>query len=381
MQSAMEYLLTYGWAIIIIAATLGILFYLGVFNNSAFIEPVCIGNSGFYCSAPALSLNGIIKTTIAQTAMSQINNVKVFFVPTGASFSDSLPNYNIGNLSRGQEVNVTIPINSSSNTIYPFGTEITGNLYLEFTGPSGIRESEEVATLIAKVNTAYIYMPQQTTSTTTIIYNLNYNGTYCPGYDCSVSIPNAVPAGSGNNNFYVLGADEYDYQPWDGVLNWPIFVMDDWTGMGIQGGPATVTKGTESNTNVYSFVMAGANIYSNGGWQNFVEQGNGTYGWPGNSDCVPYTATYSYSFNNWNKGTPIAVLIMESWGWWPQTASYTTPPGCTVLYSFIGGGASPGAVIMKCNQFAGTTYSVSASFTCHAQWGYIAVAFPNGTWS
>ena len=33
-QSAMEYLMTYGWAILIIAVVLGVLYYLGVFNSS-----------------------------------------------------------------------------------------------------------------------------------------------------------------------------------------------------------------------------------------------------------------------------------------------------------------------------------------------------------
>ncbi|MEM3781662.1 MAG: hypothetical protein QXT43_01715, partial [Candidatus Micrarchaeaceae archaeon] len=35
-QSAMEYLMTYGWAILIIAVVLGALFELGVFNSNTF---------------------------------------------------------------------------------------------------------------------------------------------------------------------------------------------------------------------------------------------------------------------------------------------------------------------------------------------------------
>ena len=31
-QSAMEYLMTYGWAILVVLIALGALFYLGVFN-------------------------------------------------------------------------------------------------------------------------------------------------------------------------------------------------------------------------------------------------------------------------------------------------------------------------------------------------------------
>ncbi len=37
-QSAMEYLMTYGWAILIIAVVLGALFSLGIFNPS-FLAP------------------------------------------------------------------------------------------------------------------------------------------------------------------------------------------------------------------------------------------------------------------------------------------------------------------------------------------------------
>ncbi|MGC8538978.1 MAG: hypothetical protein ACP5MK_03880, partial [Candidatus Micrarchaeia archaeon] len=36
LQSAMEYLMTYGWAILIIAVVLSALFYLGVFNPMSF---------------------------------------------------------------------------------------------------------------------------------------------------------------------------------------------------------------------------------------------------------------------------------------------------------------------------------------------------------
>ena len=36
LQSAMEYLMTYGWAILVIAVVLGVLYSLGVFNPSNF---------------------------------------------------------------------------------------------------------------------------------------------------------------------------------------------------------------------------------------------------------------------------------------------------------------------------------------------------------
>ena len=49
-QSAMEYLMTYGWSILIIAVTLVILFSLGVFSNVGGGSDSCIANAGFLCT-------------------------------------------------------------------------------------------------------------------------------------------------------------------------------------------------------------------------------------------------------------------------------------------------------------------------------------------
>ena len=44
LQSAMEYLMTYGWAILIIAVVLGALFQLGVFNSTNFAPRSAAGD-------------------------------------------------------------------------------------------------------------------------------------------------------------------------------------------------------------------------------------------------------------------------------------------------------------------------------------------------
>ena len=56
-QSAMEYLMTYGWAILIIAVVLGALFSLGIFSNPG-IGTACIASPGYLCTGPALNSNG-----------------------------------------------------------------------------------------------------------------------------------------------------------------------------------------------------------------------------------------------------------------------------------------------------------------------------------
>ncbi len=57
-QSAMEYLMTYGWAILIIAVVLGILFQLGVFSGGNFAPKAQAGSCQVQKSAAGVSLEG-----------------------------------------------------------------------------------------------------------------------------------------------------------------------------------------------------------------------------------------------------------------------------------------------------------------------------------
>ncbi len=66
LQSAMEYLMTYGWAILIIAVVLGILFLLGVFNGTALLGNHCLTEVGFSCQSATFGTSGMLNMTIGQ---------------------------------------------------------------------------------------------------------------------------------------------------------------------------------------------------------------------------------------------------------------------------------------------------------------------------
>jgi hypothetical protein len=64
----MEYLMTYGWAILIISIVLGSLFSLGVFSTSSFASTACIPSSGYYCAITSYTHgSGSITATIGQS--------------------------------------------------------------------------------------------------------------------------------------------------------------------------------------------------------------------------------------------------------------------------------------------------------------------------
>ncbi len=52
-QAALEFLTTYGWAILVVLVMIGALAYFGVLNPSKFAQERCAGGSIFSCSASA----------------------------------------------------------------------------------------------------------------------------------------------------------------------------------------------------------------------------------------------------------------------------------------------------------------------------------------
>jgi hypothetical protein len=57
-QAAMEYLMTYGWALLVIVLVLGALIYLGVLNPQGRMQDMCNLPIGFGCEVAGLSTEG-----------------------------------------------------------------------------------------------------------------------------------------------------------------------------------------------------------------------------------------------------------------------------------------------------------------------------------
>jgi hypothetical protein len=153
-QSAMEYLMTYGWAILIIAVVLGALFSLGVFNSSSLIGTSCVALSGYYCTNPVLSSTGILTLTVGQATGTSYSGVTAYIVPSGTT-SSGITSYSnsIGTLSSGQTVPITISLQglSSIGSSPSLGTAFTGQVWLAFNTPSSSNLYTQIATLSVKV--------------------------------------------------------------------------------------------------------------------------------------------------------------------------------------------------------------------------------------
>jgi len=147
-QSAMEYLMTYGWAILIIAVVLGALFSLGVFSSSSLIGTSCVPLSGYYCANPVLSTNGMLALTIGQATGTSYSSVTAYFVPSGSTFSTSYPSSpsNFA-LNSGQTVTATFSGLPSS-----VGSVVTGQVWFTYNSVSASGLETQIATLTVKAS-------------------------------------------------------------------------------------------------------------------------------------------------------------------------------------------------------------------------------------
>jgi hypothetical protein len=88
LQSAMEYLMTYGWAILILAIVASVLFAIGAFSPGNSASQVCQLEAGFVCSNYYMVQNGILSVNIYQTTTTPINitaigcNTNSTYIPT-----------------------------------------------------------------------------------------------------------------------------------------------------------------------------------------------------------------------------------------------------------------------------------------------------------
>jgi hypothetical protein len=125
----MEYLMTYGWAILIIAVVLGALFSLGVFSGAALLGTTCIASSGYLCtslsyvSSAHATNQGNVVVTLGQNTGTSWAAVDFAYAPqgtaTGTSGIPSIPSgavvaYASGIPSGGTLLNVALPVTSTS---------------------------------------------------------------------------------------------------------------------------------------------------------------------------------------------------------------------------------------------------------------------------
>lgn len=76
-QAAMEYLMTYGWALLVIVLVLGALIYLGVLNPQGRMQDMCNLQIGFGCEVAGLTDDGILYLKITNQQATQLTGMGI----------------------------------------------------------------------------------------------------------------------------------------------------------------------------------------------------------------------------------------------------------------------------------------------------------------
>jgi len=154
-QSAMEYLMTYGWAILIVAVVLGALFELGVFSSASLLGTSCVASSGFLCSNPVLS-GSSLTLTLGQYTGTNWNTATFCIVPSGFAPPNSMgcpsgyPQYSAGAFLNGQSGTYTFS-STPSYSFPPFGNTFSGTVWAVYTVQSYSGNlTDQIGTIIAK---------------------------------------------------------------------------------------------------------------------------------------------------------------------------------------------------------------------------------------
>ena len=154
-QSAMEYLMTYGWSILIIAIALVTLFELGLFNGSGSGLPTtCVAQSGFLCSNPSIDTNGNVLISFGQSSGSTM-----IVQATACTNSSTPPSANqwlqqpINNptFSNGATGTLGFQCKLTSNTI---GSDFSGILWIQYQQNGVSNQEAKIGTFTAKVGTS-----------------------------------------------------------------------------------------------------------------------------------------------------------------------------------------------------------------------------------
>ena len=181
-QSAMEYLMTYGWTILVIMVVIAALFALGVFNGpSSGGASACVAQSGYQCTRVTLSTTGTLGATVGQIGL---GSVTIGAVGCGTTAAEPAMNtISPVTLSSGQ----TASLNFSScfSGTEALGTKFSGYLWIEYNTPG----SSNTYAVVAKVQTTVSSVSQQGGG----------SGQYNGNYFAPITISNNQNSGTGSN--------------------------------------------------------------------------------------------------------------------------------------------------------------------------------------
>ena len=145
-QSAIEYLMTYGWSILIIAVVIASLIELGVFNSANLSPSSCIATTGYSCTNPTLYASGALVTNLGQVGTGPITITGTACTRNNTVTAITAIQSTVLQSEQQQQIVFYCPLANNAT-----GTQFTGHLWIEYSTSSQQNIIEEVGSIIALV--------------------------------------------------------------------------------------------------------------------------------------------------------------------------------------------------------------------------------------
>ncbi len=219
-QSAIEYITTYGWAILVIATVVVVLLYLGLFSNNL-SNNLCVGTAGYVCSSPLLLNNGLLSVAIEPISSSALSVTGLGCSNSSAAPSTFVPQ-NIP-FEPLQPTSLSFHCNLPSNSL---GATFSGTLWVEYRSGTATGVSQ-VSTIDTKVETGAstsgysLSVTPGESGTGTVSCSLSCSGSYSAGTQITLTAtPSVGYAFSGWTGTY-----SNSINPW--TFNMPSNTVDE----------------------------------------------------------------------------------------------------------------------------------------------------------
>ena len=356
-QSAMEYLMSYGWAILIIAIVLGIIFYYGLLTPPT--PNACIPAVGFGCQNPLFTTSGFLQAQIGQDTGQTIyingiacatnsspqgypgyGNIGVLpFYGNWTALVNGQATYIINNsallpeslyytyaparsaVPTGTYFNVSVPCYDSSNQIdaLPLGKQFKGILWLNYSTLNKTGASYHIAQITAQllehsdVNTKINYNSEITTNDQ-IIINTTYGKEL---YICAGAAGNGPVTYQGNGAIIANAGDSFIAQQTSNTCG------------ASTANPALALSIIGINSNSYSIYPLSASSVG--------------------SAQLTYTVVNPSNL----------VLILISDGYWGMGTPIVLPSGCKTLFVNYGNDSYESTYAATCQNQQPGTYTIN----------------------
>ncbi|HLC72256.1 MAG TPA: hypothetical protein VJH37_01620 [Candidatus Nanoarchaeia archaeon] len=137
-QAAMEFLMTYGWALLVVLIAIGALAFFGVLNPSKFLPNSCTLTPGFACNDFKAAASDDVITIVIQNGLGDnLNSVSLNLLNSNPSCDGAFTQTTGTNATLNDGASATFTLDCTASSDLILGSKLKGDLQIGYIIGSG----------------------------------------------------------------------------------------------------------------------------------------------------------------------------------------------------------------------------------------------------